>query len=333
MTTTAGPAIQTIGLRKEYPRGRQQKPFVAVDDVSFEVPAGQVFGLLGPNGAGKTTVFKMISGLLTPSSGDVLIHGVSIRRRRSQAVSLLGTLLEGRRNLYWPLTVQENLEYFGALKCMAPRSIKSRLATVGDALGLTPFLKKPVGQLSTGWQQRVSLAAALISDAPVLLLDEPTLGLDPESTVLMRGLVRSLAEESGKTVFLTTHDLHLAGQVCHTFLILRAGQIHRHFSRELLDRFSEAITFLLDCEGQEGAALLRAQTVPGVLEATVIEDENHHPRLRLIMRNPQVLADVLVALRHCVNVRDVVRQPVTLEEIFLTATRERQLQVQGECVS
>ena len=177
--TDGQPAIELSGLAKRYRRGKGW--LTAVDDVTLAVPAGQVIGLLGPNGAGKTTTIKMACGLILPTAGTIRINGYDVGRERAAAVRQIGAVLEGSRNVYWPLTAWQNLMYFGRLKGLRAAEIKPRAERLLTDLGLWDRRNETVGSYSRGMQQKVAIAAALITDPPVLLLDEPTIGLDVEA--------------------------------------------------------------------------------------------------------------------------------------------------------
>lgn len=233
------PAIDIESLSKVYgsKRGRSVK---AVDGVSLSVPPGQVFGLLGPNGAGKTTTIKLLCGLVTPTAGSVRLNGYDVGRQRSQAVLQLGAVLEGGRNVYWSLSAWQNLLYFGRLKGLSGEEIKPRGERLLRDLGLWDVRHGSVGGFSRGMQQKVAVAAALITDPPILLLDEPTIGLDVEAARTVKDWIVRLAHEEGKTVVLTTHQLDMAQELCDRVAIMRAGRVVADLPvHELLRRFRQ----------------------------------------------------------------------------------------------
>lgn len=238
MSTQEQPAIDLRGLRKVY--GRGERALIAVDDVTLQIPPGQVFAFLGPNGAGKTTTIKMTAGLLTPTAGEVWIGGHHLRRQRAAAVLQLGAVLEGSRNVYWPLSAWQNLLYFGRLRGLRAGEIRPRAERLLGELGLWPRRNEAVGGFSRGMQQKVAIAAALITDPPVLLLDEPTIGLDVEAARTVRGWVRHLARDEGKTVVLTTHQLEIVQELADRVAVIRRGSIVADLpTPELVGRFRE----------------------------------------------------------------------------------------------
>jgi len=216
-------AIEAIGLQKTYRRGA--KAVEAVKPTTLTVPWGQVIGLLGPNGAGKTTIIKMISGLITPTAGTIRVGGYDVARQRAQAVRQIGAVLEGSRNVYWPLSAWENLMYFGQLKGLRAAEIKPRAQRLLTELGLWDRRHESVGSFSRGMQQKVAVSAALITDPPIILLDEPTIGLDVEAARTVKDWIAHLARDEGKTVVLTTHQLEGAQELSDRIVVIKEGEI------------------------------------------------------------------------------------------------------------
>src|SRR5215471_1779145 len=231
-------ATETIGLQKTY--GRGAKALAAVKPTTLTVPWGQVIGLLGPNGAGKTTIIKMVAGLITPSAGTVRVGGHDVSRQRSQAVRQIGAVLEGSRNVYWPLSAWENLMYFGQLKGLRAAEIKPRAELLLSELGLWQRRHETVGSFSRGMQQKVAVSAALITDPPIILLDEPTIGLDVEAARTVKDWIAHLARDEGKTVVLTTHQLEGAQELSDRIAVIKEGEIIADLpTAELLARHAE----------------------------------------------------------------------------------------------
>lgn len=191
----------------------------------MSVRPGETLAILGPNGAGKTTTIKMLAGLLIPTSGQVLVGGLDVTRRRREVLSRIGVMLGDSRSVYWRLTVKDNLEYFAALHGLAGVLAGRRISFVTDALALGPLLRKPVGDLSRGMCQRLTLAIALLPDPDVLVLDEPTFGLDVKSRREMRGLLRQAVSDRCRAVILATHQMDEAEALASTACILKAGRV------------------------------------------------------------------------------------------------------------
>ncbi|HEY3342103.1 MAG TPA: ABC transporter ATP-binding protein [Anaerolineae bacterium] len=217
-------AIEVNGLCKTYPK-RNAPPVKAVDHVSLSVKPGQVFAFLGPNGAGKTTTIKMMCGLITPDAGVVHLNGIVVGRDKYQAMQQIGVVLEGTRNVYWRLTAWENLMYFGRLKGCSGKRLTQRAEQFLRELDLWERRNDLVNEFSRGMQQKVSIACALIHDPSIVLLDEPTLGLDVAASRTVKGWVMRLAREQGKTVVLTTHQLDMAQELCDRVAIMSNGRL------------------------------------------------------------------------------------------------------------
>jgi ABC-2 type transport system ATP-binding protein len=218
------PSVVVADLTKRYPRPGGT-PVASVDHVSLSVAAGRVFALLGANGAGKTTTIKMTCGLVIPSSGAVFVEGDDVQRHRRRVMARLGVVLEGTRNLYWRLTPWENLLYFGRLRGWWGRRLKERAEFLLRDLALWDRRNQTVQLLSRGMQQQVAIAAAVIADPPIVILDEPTLGLDAEAARHVRRWIATLTHEHGKTVILTTHQLDMAQELSDDVAIMSRGRL------------------------------------------------------------------------------------------------------------
>src|SRR5713226_247639 len=230
------PAVEARGLVKEFQKGRRtllqrarrepdrRTTFRAVDGIDLAVEQGEIFGLLGPNGAGKTTTMRMISTLLEPTQGSIRVLGIDVAKEPRQVRMRLGAMLSGERSLYWKLTARENLEYFAALYHVPPKETKGRVERSLVAVKLADRADDYVERYSTGMRQRLALARALLPDPPLIILDEPTVGLDPQSARDLRDRVRELKRQ-GRTVLLTTHYMEEADQLCDRIAIIDHGQI------------------------------------------------------------------------------------------------------------
>ena len=213
--------IQVDHLTRRFTVSRGE--VLAVDDLSFRVEAGEVYGLLGPNGAGKTTTLRMLLGLLTPTSGRALIQGYSSVDSADEVKRRVG-LVSTSAGLYPHLSVHEMLMFFADLYGVSPSEAKQELTRLAALLGLEQLLDRRCTTLSTGQKQRVNLARALIHKPPVLLLDEPTLGLDVLGSQIVAEFV-SHVRKQGKAVILTTHRLDEAERLCDRFGLLHEGRL------------------------------------------------------------------------------------------------------------
>ena len=213
---TTRPMIEAKGLSKYY------GPFVAVDNISFLIDQGQVVAFLGPNGAGKTTMMRMLTGYLAPDGGEASIAGFDVRTQRIEASRRLGYLPENGP-LYPDMTPLELLRFFGDAREIPPTRLKERIETVVDACALQLVIEKPIGKLSKGYKQRVGLAQALLHDPDVLIMDEPTAGLDPNQIRQFRDNIQRLGHS--KTLLISTHILHEAEATADRVLLVNSGRL------------------------------------------------------------------------------------------------------------
>lgn len=220
------PALEIDQVSKYYKGSKETDEIAyAVNNVSLIIPKGQIVGFLGANGAGKTTTIKMICGLVTPTCGSIKINGYNIATERFAAMKQIGAVLEGTRNIYWQLSPWDNLIYFGQLKGVNKEILSAKVETLLKELNLWHRANDPVSTFSRGMQQKVAIACALIADPEIILLDEPTLGLDVQASNLIKKLILNLAKRDNKTVVLTTHQLEIAQQLCDRIVIINKGKI------------------------------------------------------------------------------------------------------------
>ncbi len=214
-------ALEVKGLNKTYPQWRKES-VEALRDVSFDLSKGEVMGLLGPNGAGKTTAIKCVCGLILPDSGSVRFFGEEVKDRVARYVS---AVLEGNRNIYWRLSTRENLEFFAGLQGLSPSSVREDIVSLLKTFKLEDKENVPARKLSRGMQQKLALGCALIRDTPLLLLDEPTLGLDVETSLELRNYIKELVRDGDKTILLSSHDMNVVEDVCDRVVIINHGRV------------------------------------------------------------------------------------------------------------
>lgn len=218
-------AVEVKGLRKTFVSGWFRKRRVeALKGVNLTVPAGVFWGILGPNGAGKTTFLSILSSLLTPEEGEVRILGRDVRTDSMELRKRIN-LSSGHANFLWSLTVRENLEYYSMLYGLSKTDRQKKLEELFHLFDLSPFARVRFEELSTGTKQKLSLAKALLNDPELLLLDEPTVGLDPDVARRIRELVQSLHREKGTTILMTTHNMKEAEALCEEVAFIRGGMI------------------------------------------------------------------------------------------------------------
>jgi ABC-2 type transport system ATP-binding protein len=223
------PSLNVRHLRKVYGE------IVAVDDLTFSVPRGSVLGLLGGNGAGKTTTIAMLLGLLEPTAGEISVLGVDMLKRRYAALPRMN-FSSPYVDLPHRLTVRQNLLFYGRL--YGVRNLRQRIEEIAEHMQIGPFLDRPSGKLSAGQKTRVALAKALINSPEVLLLDEPTASLDPDTADWVRGYLKDYQHETHATIMLASHNMSEVERLCDDVILLQAGRVFERGSpRELIERF------------------------------------------------------------------------------------------------
>ncbi|PAV29665.1 ABC transporter ATP-binding protein [Virgibacillus profundi] len=217
--------IEVNQLKKSYKKRRSKEYIHAVNDISFTVNRGEILGLLGPNGAGKTTTIKMICGLLIADSGTITVNGINIREKRLGALNHISAVLEGNRNLYWRLTVKENLEYFAGNRGLSRKDVRERIEDLLVKFRLKDKESELVNRLSRGMQQKLAIAVAMLAESDVILLDEPTLGLDVETGYEVRELLKEIVRDYKRTIIISSHDMDVVQDLCERTVIINKGKV------------------------------------------------------------------------------------------------------------
>jgi ABC-2 type transport system ATP-binding protein len=308
--------IKVEGLTKRYART------VAVDNISFEVDKGQIVGFLGPNGAGKTTTMRVLTCFLPPSAGSANVAGYDILTHPMDVKKRIGYLPE-TPPLYPEMEVHEYLEFVGRLKGVPKREVKKRVDEVSQRCAIADVQKKLIGKLSKGYRQRVGLAQAIIHNPDVLILDEPTAGLDPKQIIETRELIRSLAGDH--TIILSTHILPEVEQTCEQVIIISRGRLVAKDSVENLTnrlRGAEAVAVEVDAAPDTGTVQRKLEQVSGV--SRVVQKDSRNGRFSFEIESlkgrhirPE-LARVIVESGW--NLNELRPVGLSLEEIFLQLT-------------
>jgi ABC-2 type transport system ATP-binding protein len=239
--------IDIRGLRKIYKNKNQSVE--ALRGITFQVEKGEITGLLGPNGAGKTTTIKCILGLVKPTEGEIVVEDKDVVRYPKWAARNISAVLEGNRNIFWRMTVYENLKFFSMLQGIPVRWAKGRIEELIEKFGLQEKRNTQARHLSRGMQQKLAVAAAFVKDTPVLLLDEPTLGLDVEASYELREMIKDFAKEEGKTVLLTSHDMGVVEDLCKRVIIINQGRIVADDTVENLKSLFRVVAFNVEIDG------------------------------------------------------------------------------------
>jgi len=315
-------AIEISGLSKDYLVGFWRKRrFRALDRLSLQVEQGEVFGFLGPNGAGKTTTMRILTGFLPATSGTARVAGFDTFNEPLEVKRRIGYLPE-TPPVYNEMTVKEYLLFVGRIKGVPPSDRRKALTRVLERCGLTEVPNRLIGNLSRGYRQRVGLAQALIHNPEVLILDEPTIGLDPKQIIEIRSLIQELAGEH--TVILSTHILQEATALCQRVIIIHEGRIRAVDSPDQLSaklRHSEKVSVTVRQAPPDALGVLGA--LPEVM--TVTRDPAT-TRQTFIVETP-LGGDIREGLARCVvengwGLLELKTLSLSLEDVFLQLTRE-----------
>lgn len=327
-------AVEARGLTKDFEKGRRtlvqrlrrepdrRETFRAVDGVDLHVEEGEVFGILGPNGAGKTTTMRMLATLLEPTSGTATVLGHDLRTGARAIRRRLGAVLSGERSLYWKLTARENLEYFAALYHVPPAEAGPRIARILEAVHLTDRADDYVEKFSTGMRQRLVLARAMLPDPELLLLDEPTVGLDPQAARDLRERILQLRDE-GRTVLLTTHYMEEADQLCDRIAIVDHGRIVALDTPDGLKRALKATEVVrLEVTAPETADSALVARVGTAGQVTQQQRENGSLHLTVHCSSARDLVPIVIeaAREESAEVRNIAVLPISLEDVFISLT-------------
>jgi len=298
----------------------------ALRGVSFSVYENEIFGLLGPNGAGKTTLIKILTTLLIPDRGYARVLGFDVVRHSDEVRKHLGVMLMGERALYWKLTGRENLEFFGALYRVPKHVLRQRIQEIVEFLGIQDFIDRLVETYSSGQKVLLAFAKALINDAPLIFLDEPTVALDPARSIEIRRKIKQLRDE-GKTIFLTTHIMNEAEELCDRVAIIDEGKIVAIGTPEELKRTLKGMSALeADLFGNNVEPLLRQiERLEGVSKVAMSYEASEKgtiARLRVLCDSPrEILPSVVdLILQNGLRIYYIKPTEPTLEDVFLYYT-------------
>jgi ABC-2 type transport system ATP-binding protein len=299
---------------------KQFSGYTAVDDISFEVERGEIIGFLGPNGAGKTTTMRMLTGFLHPTRGTVKIAGINVMKDPLEARRHIGYMPESCP-LYTEMRVDEYLTFRAQIKEVPRRRVKNRLGTVKEQCGLHDVGRRIIGQLSKGYRQRVGLADSLLSEPDLLVLDEPTAGLDPNQIREVRELIGRLAERH--TLLLSTHILPEVELACKRVLIIDKGKIVASDSPDSLQRRLMGDSQVsANIRGDAAIISPFLEAIDGINKVTVEPQEDGWSRVRINTADPTVRSKIF----DCVatggwKLRELHMESRSLEDLFVAITR------------
>lgn len=305
--------------------GLDKADVIALNKASFTVRRGEIFGLLGPNGAGKTTMIKILSTLLSYEGGRITVNGIDLSKNPSQVLKNLQTVLTGSLGFEWRLTVRQSLEFYARLYGMNKKETDQRIEELLDVTGIRSYENMMFQGFSSGMARRVLLARALLRDVSILLFDEPTANLDPNSAIKFRSIIRDLSLKSGKTVLLATHNMFEAQDLCDTIAIIDKGHVITQGSpSEVRHMFGRKIKITLRVkfgDSESEATLLRSlRATPDVQRVSITGDNGES---RIVLEGDTGL-DINSLLRNIlaenVVVRNLETSYPTLEDAFVALT-------------
>ncbi len=327
-------AIQIRNLTKTYtvklpgssPFQRKTSCVNAIDNLNLDIKRGELFGLLGPNGAGKTTLVKILCTLLPPDKGIATVNGFDVARQQMKVKQSIGTLFSvGERGFFWRLTGYSNLEFFAAINNVPRSGRQKRIMEVMELVGLTEKAFVPFQKYSGGMKRKLALARALLADPPILLLDEPTTGLDVTSSRAIRDFIKNdLGKKHGKTVLYTTHYIEEVAQMCDRVAIMNRGKITALDTPEALKgmvKNGEVADITVKGMSQEQIEVLRGLAGVSSVAAEVQEGAVGQMRLRLRMEAVDTLPAVLDwFFRQNIKLVAFRQEEPTLEDAFIELT-------------
>lgn len=321
MHSTRVNAIEVSHLRRVFTSHigvikRTAREIVAVDDVTFDIQEGELFGLLGPNGAGKTTTTKMLTTLLIPTAGTARVKGFDVVTDADPVRRRIGFIFGGERGLYWRLSGIDNLRYFASLYNVDPDTTRQRIDYLLDMVGLQGRGDEKVQGYSRGMKQRLHVARTLLHNPDILFLDEPTLGLDPVGAREFRQVILNLQSEK-KTILLTTHYMFEADALCDRIAIINHGRIIAlDTPGGLKSRVDDMNVVEVETFGLPDAVLEKLRALPFV-DALSLEDHDQKQMLLVqTARGAEAVADIMSAIEGQRVGRVVVREP-TLEDAYV----------------
>lgn len=295
---------------------REQKEVVAVDDISFSVDDGELFGLLGPNGAGKTTTVKMLTTLLIPTSGSARVGGFDVEHQSQEISSSIGFIFGGERGLYWRLSGIDNLRYFASLYHVEPEVAAKRIPYLLELVGLKDRGEEKIEGYSRGMKQRLHIARALIHDPQILFLDEPTIGLDPVGARELRRVIHNLQSEK-KTILLTTHYMFEADMLCQRIAVIDHGKIVAMDTPEALKKLVQDLSVIeVEVFGVQDELLNKIRAQKFVDNVSIENREQRQLLMVHTQRGSEAIPD-LMALFDGRRVGKVTSREPTLEDAYV----------------
>lgn len=326
-------AVQITDLRKSFPpqpswrhffQAREHK--VVLEGITLAVPKGEIFGLIGPNGAGKTTLIKILCGLILPTAGTARVAGFDVARQEQEVRRRIGLVYGDARSFFWRLSLRENLNFYSALYRMRSDRIRRRVDELAEIVGLTDALDTRMHFFSSGMKQRAAIARGLLTDPPIVFLDEPTATVDPVAAHDIRRLIRERVLQDGqRTVFLSTNVMSEAEELCDRVALLRQGHIEMLGGVDILrEQFQPNEKYLLRIGATSMAPIQALRTLPGVEDVAYELDPSGLFNVTIeVLRGtrtvPQVIEQLVAA---SATVWECSPRKLSLDEMFRITFRE-----------
>lgn len=304
--------IKVCNITKKY------GSFVAVDDISFEIKEGEIVGLLGQNGAGKSTTMNMITGYIEPTAGKIYINETDISKRPRKAKKEIGYMPEGVP-LYSDLTINEFVTYMAELKLVKRKEKKEEVERVINETGLSEIKSKLIKNLSRGQKQRVSLAGALVGNPKILILDEPTVGLDPKQVIDIRTLIKKLGKNH--TVILSSHILSEVSQICDKVIIINKGKLVAiDTPQNLENKVSNNGTIYITVEDEQNNMEKIKEKIPSIKELKLLKELEDKTKQYVItvVNNEDIRKKLSLELaKENITIFEMKKADATLEDAFM----------------
>lgn len=292
--------------------------FTAVENMNFNIKEGEIVGLLGPNGAGKSTTMNMLTGFIEPTEGEIIIDGYEMSKKSKKAKKQIGYMPEGVP-LYNDLTVKEFISYMADLKIVAKKDKKQNIQRVIEQTNLTDVQNKLIKNLSRGYKQRVSMAGALVGEPKILILDEPTVGLDPKQITEIRALIKSLGDTH--TIILSSHILSEVSQICEKVIIINKGKIVAIASpKELEEKVKNENSVQVTVEENNINIEEITKTIKGVKQVKLVKDNEDGTKEYLIISEENIDIRKEIFERYAkenITIYELKKQEATLEDAFM----------------
>lgn len=292
--------------------------FTAVDNISFKIEEGEIIGLLGPNGAGKSTTMNMITGYIEPTEGEIKVEGYDISKKPKKAKAQIGYMPEGV-TLYSDLTVKEFVTYMAELKKVDRKTRKEKVEKIIEQTGLKDVEKKLTRNLSRGYKQRVSMAGALVGEPKILILDEPTVGLDPKQITEIRSLIKELGKTH--TIILSSHILSEVSQICNKVIIINKGKIVAIDTPENLEKKVESNnTTYVTVEDTENKIETMKEKIPEIKDIKLIKENEDGTKEYVLESDKDVDLRKIVFnefAKENITIFEMKKADTTLEDAFM----------------